>query len=100
LAAPFDWAQGDRNAKHALSDVEGGAKNKKFEARKRPRGPKSETISNDQNKKNSKQASVGFGVLDFLNWDLSVPAFVSVRGVAFDIKISDFFLGASCREVK
>jgi len=34
-----------KGAKHVLSKVEGGAKNKKFEAR----NPKNETISNDQN---------------------------------------------------
>jgi len=38
-----------------------GAKTKNFETR----NPKFETISNDQNKSNSKQASFGFGVLDF-----------------------------------
>jgi len=47
-----------------------GAKNKKFEARKRPRGPKFETISNVQNMQNSKQASFGFGVLDFSRFEI------------------------------
>jgi hypothetical protein len=37
------------------------APKQKFEAR----NPKFETISNDQNKSNSKQASLGFDVLDF-----------------------------------
>jgi hypothetical protein len=58
----------------------------KFEAR----NPKFETNSNDQNMQNSKQAPFGFDVLDFPDWRFIVSAFVSVRGVAFDIRISDF----------
>jgi hypothetical protein len=57
-----------------------GAKTKKFETR----NPKFETISNDQNKSNSKQASFGFGVLDFP--DLR---FISL-GVCFGFRYLDF----------
>jgi hypothetical protein len=56
-----DDSRKDARGRISLSLRRKGAKNKKFEAR----NPKSETISNDQNTQNSKQASFRFGVLDF-----------------------------------
>jgi hypothetical protein len=67
------------------------AKNKKFEAR----NPKFETISNDQNMQNSRQASFGFGVLDFSHLRFVVSEFVS----DFDIRISDLFRSMLSREI-
>jgi hypothetical protein len=64
------------------------AKSKKFETRSpcpQPgRRAKFETISNDQNKSNSKRASFGFGVLDFA--DLR---FICLE-VCFGFRYSDF----------
>jgi len=51
-----------------------------------PKDPKFETNSNDQNMENSKQASFGFGVLDFPDLRF-ICEFVS----DFDIRILDFF---------
>ena len=59
-----------------------GAKNNNFEAR----NPKFETISNAQNKSNSKRDSFEFDVLDFPDFSFICSAFVS----DFDIRISDF----------
>jgi hypothetical protein len=83
---------------------------KKFESR----NPKFETISNDPNITNFKQTQIGFEVLDFpglgfilapvcfgfrnLDFGFSLAEFVSVRGAAFDIRISDFVPLASWRD--
>jgi hypothetical protein len=69
------------------SAIDAGARNQKFEAR----NPKFETNSNDKNRENSKQTSLGFGVLDFPDLRfVCLSEFVS----DFDIRISDLFFWA------
>jgi len=41
---------------------------------------------------NPKQTSFGIGVLDFSDFGFIWPPFVSIRGAAFDIRISDFLV--------
>jgi hypothetical protein len=53
--------KGDRKNCDSRKDAKAPRKKGKFEAR----NPKFETKSNDQTMQNSKQASIGFGVLDF-----------------------------------
>jgi hypothetical protein len=62
----LDVSDDEKRGKDCISRKERqGRHEQKFEARKRPRGPKFETNSNDQNKSNSKPTCVGYGVLDF-----------------------------------
>jgi len=83
LAAPFDWAQGDRNAKAQRT------KNSKHEIR----NPKQYQMTKIRKIQNRLPSDSVFWI--FPIWDLSVPEFVS----DFDIRISDFVLGASWRKV-
>ena len=109
-------------AKHVLSKSKGrnGANNKNFEARKRPRGPKFEIRNNSKMIKNSKfqtnsirircfgfsefeiyLAPVCFGPRGFFrasDFGFEFDGFVSVRGAAFDIRISDFVTMSSWRD--
>jgi hypothetical protein len=76
-----------RSAKHFLSGVEGDTKYEQ-DCECETRNPKFETISNDQNKSNSKRDSFEFDVLDF-------PDFSFIGQRLFRISIFNFgFLSA------